>query len=125
MKTTTIDGYSSRPSLREIAPETPGAAREFIGLGAAYVGGFVGEAAAAEVYRIEHECLDHGLHHRWLYGQNWYTPAGLVRIIDELWLRGHVPAALALRRHVEHKAASLRRASANEMRWDLRTEALA
>lgn len=125
MKTTTIDGFSARPALTEIAPESPGAANDFIGLNAGYVGGFVGEAAAAELYRIEHELLDHGTHFKWLYRALWYTPEGLRVIVDTLRLRGHAGAALALSRHIAHKIEQAGRRHDNAVRWDLRSEVMA
>jgi hypothetical protein len=125
MKTTTIDGFSSRPALRDIAPEAPGAAHEFIGLNAGYVGGFVGTEAAPMLYRIEHEELDFHRHMKWLYHELWYTPEGLAKIIEELRLRGFPGVATALQIHVDTKRAALGRCFNNARRWDLSVEAMA
>lgn len=136
MKSTSISGFSSEPALREIAPETPGAAYEFLGFNAGYVGGFVGQACAAVVYRIDHEILEYGRDWKWLYREQWYTPDGILRIIDELNLRGFVAEASALRLHMNTKIADLRRvapdrtwATVNEAalarRWDRRSEVMA
>jgi hypothetical protein len=125
MKTTTLDGLSSRPALKEIAPETPGAASEFIGLNAGYVGGFVGTEAARTLYRIEHEELDFHRHLRWLYRELWYTPEGLAKIIEELHARGCTAAAKALQIHIDTKRAALGRCFNNSRRWDLNVEAMA
>ena len=125
MKTTTIDGFSSAPALQEIAPESPGAANEFIGLNAAYVGGFVGVQCAAVIHQIDHEVLEHGRDWKMLYREQWFTPDGLSRIIEELHARGFSAEASALCLHIDSKRAALRRCFNNARRWDLNVEAMA
>lgn len=125
MKSTSISGFASKPALREIAPESPGAVGEFIGLNAGYVGGFVGTEVAPVLYRIEHEELDFHRHMKWLYRELWYTPEGLTKIIEQLHLRGCTAAASALQLHINTKRAALGRCFNNSLRWDLRVEAMA
>lgn len=90
---------------------------EWPGLTSSYLEGFLGRDSVVELYRIEHGLMDYGLHWRWAHGQQFYTPAGLLLIIDELRQHGQPGAALALATHARQCDALFRaRRQCNEDR---------
>ena len=81
---------------------------EWPGLTANCVEGFLGRDFMPGLYRVEHDMMDYGVHWRWAHGQQFYTAAGLLLIVDELRKEGQAGPALQLAAYARQSSALFR-----------------
>lgn len=108
MNTQVENGLISRGGLTEVSPDRAPAVPEACGLMAASVRGFIGDHATAAVLDIEHEHMVLGVHFTSQFGHMFYTPEGLMLLIEQLREYGYVGDAMALQSLVARHYAPAR-----------------